>query len=103
MEVFDILPREFAEEPAENEIIHLDEDGLRGVSGKRPKVVLCTMFKNEAAYLEEWLQYHQRLGISKVKHVSIHGAWCVTFCSGMCVKYAHREPSRVRQRFLLFP
>ncbi|CAN0450946.1 unnamed protein product [Ectocarpus sp. 12 AP-2014] len=29
-------------------------------------MVICTMFKNEAPYLEEWLQYHRLLGVSKV-------------------------------------
>ena len=29
-------------------------------------LVLCTMFKDEGPYLEEWLQYHRLLGISKV-------------------------------------
>ncbi|CAM9178873.1 unnamed protein product, partial [Ectocarpus sp. 12 AP-2014] len=28
-------------------------------------MVICTMFKNEAPYLEEWLQYHRLLGVSK--------------------------------------
>ena len=34
-------------------------------------IVLCTMFKNEAPYLEEWLEYHRLLGVSKVSHQSI--------------------------------
>ncbi len=29
-------------------------------------MALCTMFKNEAPYLEEWLQYHRLLGVAKV-------------------------------------
>lgn len=29
-------------------------------------LAVCAMFKNEAPYLEEWLQYHKLLGVSKV-------------------------------------
>lgn len=29
-------------------------------------LAVCAMFKNEAPYLEEWLQYHRLLGVSKV-------------------------------------
>lgn len=74
MEFFDIVPREFSQKLVETEFIHLERDGVQGVSGEGPRLVLCTMFKNEAAYLEEWLQYHQLLGVSKVKRVSIYGA-----------------------------
>lgn len=38
-----------------------------GASGTTMSV--CTMFKNEAPYLEEWLQYHRLLGVSKVGSV----------------------------------
>lgn len=33
-------------------------------------MVICTMFKNEAPYLEEWLQYHRLLGVSKVSSLA---------------------------------
>eukprot|EP00903_Cladosiphon_okamuranus_P013281 g12381.t1 len=65
-EFFDIAPHGFPPQSAENEFIHLEADGMRGVSGEGPKLVLCTMFKDEATYLEEWLQYHQVLGVSKI-------------------------------------
>lgn len=29
-------------------------------------LAICTMFKNEAPYLDEWLEYHRLLGVSKV-------------------------------------
>lgn len=36
-----------------------------GLSGQT--LVLCTMFKNESPYLDEWLEYHRLLGVSKVR------------------------------------
>ncbi|CAM9566078.1 unnamed protein product [Ectocarpus fasciculatus] len=48
---------------------HAAEIGVSDGFGEGPpetELVLCTMFKNEAAYLEEWLQYHQLLGVSRV-------------------------------------
>lgn len=43
------------------EVLH-GSDG----EGQDTTLALCTMFKNEAPYLEEWLQYHRLLGVSKV-------------------------------------
>lgn len=43
--------------------------GILPGTGGQPldtSLVLCTMFKDEAPYLEEWLQYHRLLGVSKV-------------------------------------
>lgn len=85
MEVFDIMPRGFSEKAAEDEFMPAEGDGMRGVSGEvllGPKLMLCTMFKNEATYLEEWLQYHQLLGVSKVKRVSVCG--CITLLCTIC-------------------
>lgn len=75
IEFFDIVPRRFSEKLAEAEFVDLEGDRMRDVSGEGlfgPKLVLCTMFKNEAPYLEEWLQYHQLLGVSKVRLVSMY-------------------------------
>lgn len=52
---------------------HAAEIGVSDGFGEGPletELVLCTMFKNEAAYLEEWLQYHQLLGVSRVSFKS---------------------------------
>lgn len=57
----------------EDDRIHGGVDGVPGVSGGvmvSSNLALCTMFKNEAAYLEEWLEYHQLIGVTKVKRVS---------------------------------
>lgn len=70
MELFDIVPPGY-----------LEGDGMRGVSSEGPKLVLCTMFKNEATYLEEWLQYHQLLGVSKVMRIPmLRYRMCAMLC-----------------------
>eukprot|EP00752_Nemacystus_decipiens_P015810 g14120.t1 len=65
MEFFDV-PRGFSPKSAEDEFFHSVGGGMRDVAGEGPKLILCTMFKNEEPYLEEWLQYHELLGISKI-------------------------------------
>lgn len=69
MEPFDKSLRGFSQEPVEVEQTRLWTDAMPGVPSENllgTNLVLCTMFKNEAAYLEEWLQYHLLLGVSKV-------------------------------------
>lgn len=66
-ELFDSSLNEFPQKSAEEDRVHEGESGGGRVSSN---VVLCTMFKNEAAYLEEWLQYHQDVGVTKVTRVS---------------------------------
>lgn len=63
-ESFDINPAEYARKPSGIEIPR-----IFGGDGGHPvdtTLVLCTMFKDEAPYLEEWLQYHLLLGVRKV-------------------------------------
>lgn len=38
----------------------------RAPPSEESMVAICTMFKNEAPNLEEWLQYHRMLGVFKV-------------------------------------
>lgn len=45
---------------------HQAAAGVPTVAPFGSSMVICTMFKNEAPYLEEWLQYHRLLGVSKV-------------------------------------
>lgn len=69
-ESFDNALRGFSTTSAEVEQTYLREGVMPGEPGGSlmgTNLVLCTMFKNEAAYLEEWLQYHQLLGVSKVR------------------------------------
>ena len=37
--------------------------GSRG-GGKRYELAICAVFKNEAAYLEEWIEYHKLIGVA---------------------------------------
>lgn len=69
-EGFDILPRAVAQGHGRsasrflrtNETIpSVARDGALDMT-----MAVCAMFKNEAPYLEEWLQYHRLLGVSKV-------------------------------------
>ncbi|CAM9535247.1 unnamed protein product, partial [Hapterophycus canaliculatus] len=67
-ESFDSTIRGLSWEPGGVESANPAKGGVPGSSGEkllRTNLVICTIFKNEAAYLEEWLQYHQLLGISK--------------------------------------
>lgn len=65
---------QLAHEPIRTEIRYgsLSQGALGLVRGGplSTTVVICTMFKNEGLYLEEWLQYHLLLGISKVSALS---------------------------------
>ncbi|CAB1103584.1 unnamed protein product [Ectocarpus sp. CCAP 1310/34] len=66
-ESFGALTRGFSQKAVGLE--HAAEIGVSDGFGEGPletELVLCTMFKNEATYLEEWLQYHQLLGVSRV-------------------------------------
>lgn len=45
--------------------------GVAREGGLGTTMAVCTMFKNEAPYLEEWLQYHRLLGVSKVSPVFV--------------------------------
>lgn len=69
-EDFDIRPRNVGRKTCDAEHpCPVAISGGSGVSGFEPletTVAICTMFKNEAPYLEEWLQYHRALGVSKV-------------------------------------
>lgn len=38
----------------------------RELENHSASLAICTLFKNEVPYLDEWLQYHQLLGVSKV-------------------------------------
>lgn len=68
-EEFDALPK-LAHEPirteAPNESLSQGASVLLGSGPLSPKIVICTMFRNEGLYLEEWLKYHLLLGVSKV-------------------------------------
>lgn len=68
-EVFDALPKlahESIRTEAVNGSISQGASGLLGSGPLSPKIVICTMFRNEGLYLEEWLKYHLLLGVSKV-------------------------------------
>lgn len=91
MESFDRALRGFSQKRVEVEHAHLREDVMASVSSGGllgTNLVLCTVFKNEAAYLEEWLQYHQLLGVSKVRNslrvlrrcarLSVHAKFLIT-------------------------
>lgn len=63
-ESFDIVPAKQAPKP-----LRVGVPRSIGVNDEQPvdtTLVICTMFKDEAPYLEEWLQYHRLLGVSKV-------------------------------------
>lgn len=69
-ESFDVLLPRLAQEGWRPETPYLFSNGtVPGVPGGGAlgtTMAICTMFKNEAPYLEEWLQYHRLLGVSKV-------------------------------------
>eukprot|EP00752_Nemacystus_decipiens_P016051 g14350.t1 len=68
VETFDILPQ-VAEGHQRTGPPSLWSNGTSGMARERASgtaMAVCTMFKNEAPYLEEWLQYHRLLGVSKV-------------------------------------
>ncbi|CAM9267501.1 unnamed protein product [Laminaria digitata] len=63
-EHFDVVPARHSWTPA-----GADDPRIFGSNGGQSvdtTLALCTMFKDEAPYLEEWLQYHWLLGVSKV-------------------------------------
>lgn len=67
-ETFDALLPSLSLAPVGRELTRREDNVGASQGPKRVdfSVVLCTMFKNEALYLEEWLEYHQMLGVSKV-------------------------------------
>ncbi|CAN0125964.1 unnamed protein product, partial [Scytosiphon promiscuus] len=70
VETFDLLPRgDIQMQSRHRALLPLRNATNSGVPEIRPfrtTIALCTMFKNEARYLGEWLRYHKRLGVSKV-------------------------------------
>lgn len=69
-EYFDVLPRTDARmrlrHKPSNPMSNATNLGVPERWRLGTTVALCTLFKNEAPYLEEWLKYHQLLGVSKV-------------------------------------
>ncbi|CAM9524026.1 unnamed protein product [Laminaria digitata] len=64
LEHFDVAPAKHFRKPSGTE----DPLTFGGDSGQPvdTSLALCTMFKDQGPYLEEWLQYHWLLGVSKV-------------------------------------
>lgn len=68
-EYFETILPKLGQKDWESEPPFVNDGPTQGVARKEAQdgtMALCTMFKNEAAYLEEWLQYHRLLGVSKV-------------------------------------
>lgn len=69
-ELFDVLLPMVAKEHWRPETQKVSSNatvsGVREGGALGTTVAICAMFKNEAPYLEEWLQYHRLLGVSKV-------------------------------------
>lgn len=70
-EYFHKLGSKFAQKHRVSEPSYFQNDppGVAKEETSDKTMVLCTMFKNEAPYLEEWLQYHRLLGVTKVGSV----------------------------------
>ncbi len=45
--------------------------GARPVKANAP-IVVCCVFKNEAPYLEEWIRFHQKAGVSRFYLINNH-------------------------------